>query len=246
MTLSDKINDDLKEAMKAREKEKLEALRNIKKVIIEAKSSKGAGSELDDEEVLKIISKLAKQGSESAVIYKQQGRTDLYEQEMFQVAVFESYLPAKLSAERQRRRQVERMTARDLLRVGAADARPAELFSGEVPEVRGVQHEGLARVFARGASARREDALAAMGERLGRGLGRHEQRRHGAEGGEDGQRRHVRAETLHDGAPCGGMRDLGRGRAGQFEGAAPSLEGHALSRASRDRGASRPRRRTSF
>lgn len=97
MALSDKINDDLKEAMKAREKEKLEALRNIKKVIIEAKSSKGAGSELDDDEVLKIISKLAKQGSESAAIYKQQGRTDLYEQEMFQVAVFENYLPAKLS-----------------------------------------------------------------------------------------------------------------------------------------------------
>ena len=97
MILSDKINDDLKEAMKAREKEKLEALRNVKKVIIEAKSSKGAGSELDDDEVLKIISKLAKQGSESAAIYKQQGRSDLYEQEMFQVAVFESYLPAKLS-----------------------------------------------------------------------------------------------------------------------------------------------------
>lgn len=97
MSLSEKINDDLKEAMKAREKEKLEALRNIKKVIIEAKSSKGAGSELDDEEVLKIIAKLAKQGSESAAIYNQQGRTDLYEQEMFQVAVFEKYLPAKLS-----------------------------------------------------------------------------------------------------------------------------------------------------
>lgn len=97
MALSDKINDDLKEAMKAREKEKLEALRNIKKVIIEAKSAKGAGSELDDDEVLKIISKLAKQGSESAAIYKQQGRNDLYEQEMFQVEVFDSYLPAKLS-----------------------------------------------------------------------------------------------------------------------------------------------------
>jgi len=97
MALSDKINDDLKEAMKAREKEKLEALRNIKKVIIEAKSSKGAGSELDDNEVMKIISKLAKQGSESAAIYKEQGRNDLYEQEMFQVKVFESYLPAKLS-----------------------------------------------------------------------------------------------------------------------------------------------------
>ena len=99
MTLSDKINDDLKEAMKSREKEKLEALRNIKKVIIEAKSAKGAGSELDDDEVLKIISKLAKQGIESAAIYQQQGRTDLYEQEMFQVGVFEKYLPAKLSEE---------------------------------------------------------------------------------------------------------------------------------------------------
>ncbi|KAF0238907.1 MAG: hypothetical protein FD181_630 [Prolixibacteraceae bacterium] len=99
MTLSDKINDDLKGAMKSREKEKLEALRNIKKVIIEVKSVKGAGSELDDDEVLKIISKLAKQGSESAAIYRQQGRSDLHDQEMFQVGVFEKYLPAKLSAE---------------------------------------------------------------------------------------------------------------------------------------------------
>lgn len=99
MTLAEKINEEIKEAMKAREKEKLEALRNIKKVIIEAKSTKGAGSELDDEEVLKIISKLAKQGFESASIYKQQGRTDLYDQEMFQVSVFEKYLPAKLSDE---------------------------------------------------------------------------------------------------------------------------------------------------
>jgi hypothetical protein len=97
MALSEKINDDLTAAMKAREKEKLEALRSIKKVIIEAKSLKGAGSELDDDEVLKIISKLAKQGSESAAIYQQQGRNDLYEQEMFQVAVFEKYLPVKLS-----------------------------------------------------------------------------------------------------------------------------------------------------
>ena len=99
MTLSDKINEDIKEAMKAREKEKLEALRNIKKVIIEAKSSKGAGSELDDQEVIKIIAKLAKQGTDSANIYKQQGRDDLYDQEMIQVAVFENYLPKKLSEE---------------------------------------------------------------------------------------------------------------------------------------------------
>ncbi|HSH19738.1 MAG TPA: GatB/YqeY domain-containing protein [Draconibacterium sp.] len=99
MTLSDKINDDLKQAMKAREKVKLEALRNIKKVIIEAKSAKGAGSELADEDVLKIIAKLAKQGTDSAAIYKEQGRNDLFEQEMSQVAIFGNYLPAKLSEE---------------------------------------------------------------------------------------------------------------------------------------------------
>lgn len=97
MTLSDRINNDIKEAMKAREKVKLETLRNIKKVIIEAKSVKGAGSELADDDVLKIIAKLAKQGNDSATIYKQQGRDDLYEQEREQVAILENYLPAKLS-----------------------------------------------------------------------------------------------------------------------------------------------------
>lgn len=99
MALADKINNDLKEAMKAREKVKLETLRNIKKVILEAKSAKGAGSDLGDDEVLKIIAKLAKQGKDSATIYKQQNREDLFEQEMEQVTVFESYLPAKLSQE---------------------------------------------------------------------------------------------------------------------------------------------------
>jgi len=97
MALFDQINNDIKEAMKAREKEKLEALRNIKKVMIEAKTAKGADTDLSDDEALKIISKLAKQGSDSANIYKEQGREDLYKQEMIQVAVFEKYLPAKMS-----------------------------------------------------------------------------------------------------------------------------------------------------
>ena len=99
MALFDQINNDLKEAMKAREKEKLEALRGIKKVMLEAKTAAGASAELSDEEVLKIIAKLAKQGNDSATIFKEQGRMDLYEQEMFQVAIFENYLPAKLSDE---------------------------------------------------------------------------------------------------------------------------------------------------
>jgi len=97
MSLFDQISGDILEAMKAREKEKLEALRGIKKVMIEAKSAAGATGELTDQESLKIIQKLAKQGTDSATIYKEQGRNDLYEAEMFQVRIFESYLPAKMS-----------------------------------------------------------------------------------------------------------------------------------------------------
>ncbi|MCD6354753.1 MAG: GatB/YqeY domain-containing protein, partial [Prolixibacteraceae bacterium] len=92
MALFDQINNDIKAAMKAREKTKLEALRNIKKVMIEAKTAKGATAELSDSEALKIISKLAKQGTDSAQIYKEQNRNDLYEEEMAQVTIYESYL----------------------------------------------------------------------------------------------------------------------------------------------------------
>ncbi|WP_372651211.1 GatB/YqeY domain-containing protein [Draconibacterium sp.] len=99
MAIFDQINDDIKAAMKAREKEKLEALRGIKKVMLEAQTARGASDVLADEDALKIIAKLAKQGSDSANIYKEQGREDLYEQEMKQVAIFESYLPAKMSDE---------------------------------------------------------------------------------------------------------------------------------------------------
>ena len=97
MSLFDQISEDIKEAMKAREKEKLEALRGIKKVMLEAKAAEGANGELSDQESLKIIQKLAKQGADAAAIYKEQGRDDLYEAEIFQVKVFESYLPAKMS-----------------------------------------------------------------------------------------------------------------------------------------------------
>lgn len=97
MNLFDLISSDIIAAMKAKEKEKLEALRGIKKAMIEAKSAVGVNNELTDVDYLKIISKLAKQGNDSALIYKEQGRNDLYEQEIFQVKVFESYLPAKMS-----------------------------------------------------------------------------------------------------------------------------------------------------
>lgn len=99
MDLFEQISEDIKSAMKSREKEKLEALRGIKKVLLEAKTAAGSTGELSEQEILKIIQKLAKQGKDSATIYKEQGRDDLYQQEMAQVEVFESYLPSMLSDE---------------------------------------------------------------------------------------------------------------------------------------------------
>ncbi|SHF26799.1 hypothetical protein SAMN05444274_104238 [Mariniphaga anaerophila] len=99
MSLFEQINDDLKAAMKAREKQKLEALRNIKKVMLEAKTAAGGHSELTDADAIKIIAKLAKQGTDSAAIYKEQGRPELYDEEMAQVEVYEKYLPVKMSDE---------------------------------------------------------------------------------------------------------------------------------------------------
>ncbi len=97
MTIFDKISEDIKSAMKARDKVRLETLRNIKKVFLEAKTAPGANDTLEDADALKIISKLAKQGRETAATYQQAGRADLADGELAQVAVLEEYLPKQLS-----------------------------------------------------------------------------------------------------------------------------------------------------
>ena len=99
MQLFEKVSKDIVAAMKAKDKVTLEALRNIKKVFIEAKTAPGANDTLDDAAALKILQKLAKQGHDSADLYTQQNRPDLAEAEMAQVKVIESYLPKALSAE---------------------------------------------------------------------------------------------------------------------------------------------------
>ena len=99
MTLFDQISEDIKSAMKARDKVRLETLRNIKKVFLEAKTAPGANDTLEDADALKIIQKLAKQGRESAATFAEKGRQDLADGELAQVAVIESYLPQQLSEE---------------------------------------------------------------------------------------------------------------------------------------------------
>lgn len=97
--LFEQVSADIVTAMKARDKVALQALRNVKKYFIEAKTAPGANDELSDEAAIKIIQKLVKQGKDSATIYQEQGRADLADEELGQVAVIQRYLPKALTEE---------------------------------------------------------------------------------------------------------------------------------------------------
>ena len=99
MVIFEKVSKDIIAAMKAKDKMRLEALRNVKKFFIEAKTAPGANDTLDDATALKILSKLAKQGRDTAALYREQSRPDLAEEEEAQAAVIEEYLPKALSAD---------------------------------------------------------------------------------------------------------------------------------------------------
>ena len=99
MDLFEKVSEDIKTAMKAKDKVALETLRNIKKVFLEAKTAPGANDTLSDADALKLIQKLAKQGKDAADIYIQQGRQDLADAELAQVKVMEAYLPKQMTPE---------------------------------------------------------------------------------------------------------------------------------------------------
>ena len=99
MTLFEQVSKDIVAAMKAKDKVRLEALRNIKKYFIEAKTAPGANDTLSDDAALKILAKLAKQGRYTAALYREQNRPDLAEEEEGQAAVIEGYLPRALTAD---------------------------------------------------------------------------------------------------------------------------------------------------
>lgn len=118
MELFDQISNDIKEAMKAKDKVKLETLRNVKKCFLEAKTAPGANDTLTDEVAMKIMQKLVKQGKDSAAVYTEQGRNDLAEAELAQVQVIEAYLPKQLSAE-----ELEAKLKTIIAQVGATSAK---------------------------------------------------------------------------------------------------------------------------
>ena len=99
MNLFDQISEDIKKAMLARQKVRLEALRGIKKEFLEAKTAKGAGGELSDDKAIQILVKMVKQRKESAQIYTDNNRQELADNELAEAAVIEEYLPKQLTPE---------------------------------------------------------------------------------------------------------------------------------------------------
>lgn len=147
--LFEQISADIMAAMKAKDKVRTQALRNVKKYFIEAKTAPGNNGELTDEAALKILAKLAKQGRDTAQLYTEQGRPELAENELAEVAVIEQYLPQPLTD--------EELTAalRDIIaQVGATTAK-------DMGKVMGLASKQLAgRADGRAISAKVKELLA--------------------------------------------------------------------------------------
>lgn len=120
MDFFEKVSADIKDAMLSRDKVRLEALRGIKKEFIEARTAKGAGGVLTEENAIKIMTKMVKQRRESAAIYTENNRPELAEAELAEAKVISTYLPEALSAE-----ELEAELKRIIAEVGATS--PADM-----------------------------------------------------------------------------------------------------------------------
>ncbi|MHA7830395.1 MAG: GatB/YqeY domain-containing protein [Flagellimonas sp.] len=115
MGLQEKVMTEMKAAMKAKDTVALESLRAVKSAILLAKTDKGGGNELSEEEEVRLVQKLVKQRKDSAAIYQEQGREDLAEPELAQVAVIEKFLPEQLTQE-----EIEKVVDMTIDSVGAS------------------------------------------------------------------------------------------------------------------------------
>lgn len=148
MDLFDRISEDIKKAMLAKDRVRLEALRGIKKEFLEAKTAKGSDGTLSDEAATKVLVKMAKQRRESAAIYKEQNRQDLADGELAEVAVIEEYLPKQLTEE-----ELTAELKKIIVEVGATDAKM-------MGKVMGVASKALAgRADGRAISAKVKELL---------------------------------------------------------------------------------------
>lgn len=134
MSLIDTISKDIMAAMKARDNDKLEALRAVKAALLLAGTESGADGKVSEENELKILKKLIKQRKESAQIYKEKGREDLYDNEIKQAAVIEQYLPEQVSEEKIRedvKKIIAETGATEMKDMGKVMAMAVKHFAGK-------------------------------------------------------------------------------------------------------------------
>lgn len=149
MDLFDQISADIKSAMLAKDKVRLEALRGVKKEFLEAKTAKGANGELADDQAMKILAKMVKQRKETAELYASQNRPELAENELAEAAVIEGYLPKALTEE-----ELTAELKKIIAEVGATSAK-------EMGRVMGVASKALAgRADGKAISAKVKELLA--------------------------------------------------------------------------------------
>ncbi|HWZ22738.1 MAG TPA: GatB/YqeY domain-containing protein [Cytophagaceae bacterium] len=117
MSLKEQIDGDIKKAMLAKNQGELLALRAIKSQILLAETEKGAKEELTKEAEMKLLAKASKQRKESAEVFAQQGRKDLEEKELMELAVVERYMPKQLSEE-----EVKEKVQAIITKLGASSA----------------------------------------------------------------------------------------------------------------------------
>ncbi|WP_297696546.1 GatB/YqeY domain-containing protein [uncultured Eudoraea sp.] len=137
MSLQNKVMEEIKAAMKAKDTIALESLRAIKSALLLAQTEKGAGGEMSDTDEIKIIQKLVKQRKDSAAIFKEQGREDLAEPELAQVAVIEKFLPAQLSAD-----EIEKVVVEIIESYGASGMKDMGKVMGMVSKQLAGQADG--------------------------------------------------------------------------------------------------------
>ena len=139
MALQENVMTELKAAMKAKDSVALEALRAIKSAILLAQTEKGAGASLSEEDEIKLVQKLVKQRKDSAAIFTEQGRNDLAEPELAQVAVIERFLPEQLTEE-----EIEKVVIQTIEAVGASGMKDMGKVMGMVSKELAGQADGKA------------------------------------------------------------------------------------------------------
>ena len=136
MSLQQKVMEQMKTAMKAKDIVALESLRAIKSALLLAQTS-GSGSELSEDDEVMLVQKLVKQRKDSAAIFSEQGRDDLADPELAQVAVIEQFLPEQLTEE-----EIEKVVVRTIDATGASGMKDMGKVMGIVSKELAGQADG--------------------------------------------------------------------------------------------------------